>query len=124
MTTATGTWKSPMLVQLIPELDRIEPRTRVAVTGLHQSKFHELPPDGGWSVAQVFEHLCRSNLCYLDGPLTAAVAKSVDRGPSEREWRPSLIGGWLAQSLVEGTKPLPTPKLFRVESESRALTGS
>ena len=77
MTTATGTWKSPMLVQLVTELDRVEPRTRVAVTGLHEAKFRELPPDGGWSVAQVFEHLCRSNLCYLDGPLTSAVATDV-----------------------------------------------
>jgi hypothetical protein len=120
VTTATGTWKSPLLGKLAPELDRIEPRTRVAVTGLHEAKFRELPPDGGWSVAQVFEHLCRSNLGYLDGPLTEAVTKTVARGPSDREWRPSLIGGWLAQSLVEGTKPLPSPKLFRVESESRA----
>jgi len=108
-----------MLAQLVTELDRIEPRTRVAVTGLHEAKFREVPPDGGWSVAQVFEHLCRANLCYLDGPLSEAVAKSAARGESSREWRPSLIGGWLTQSLVEGAKPLPSPRLFRVGPEVR-----
>ena len=120
MTTAAGPWKSLMLGQLVTELDRLEPRTRVAVTGLHEAKFREVPPDGGWSVAQVFEHLCRSNLCYLDGPLTAAVAKSVARGTSARDWKPSLIGGWLTQSLLEGTKALPTPRSFRVGTETRA----
>ena len=120
MTTATGSWKSPMFGQLATELDRVEPRTRVAVTGLHEAKFRELPPDGGWSVAQVFEHLRRANLCYLDGPLSAAVAKAVSRGPWDREWKPSLIGGWLTQSLVEGTKPLPSPRLFRVSTDPRA----
>lgn len=109
-----------MLGQLVTELDRIEPRTRVAVTGLHEAKFREVPPDGGWSVAQVFEHLCRANLSYLDGPLSGAVARSAARGASNREWKPSLIGGWLTQSLVEGGKPLPSPRLFRVGPEVRA----
>ena len=117
---ATPPWKSPMLGQLVSELDRIEPRTRVAVTGLPEAKFREVPPDGGWSVAQVFEHLCRANLCYLEGPLPAAVAKAVARGATEREWKPSFVGGWLTQSLVEGTKALPAPRLFRVGPEVRA----
>ena len=120
MTTAAQPWKTPMLGQLVSELDRIEPRTRVAVTGLHEAKFREVPPDGGWSVAQVFEHLCRSNHSYLDGPLATAVEKSVERGPANREWKPSLIGGWLTQSLVEGTKPMPSPRLFRVGTDLRA----
>ena len=119
MTTAAQPWKTPMLGQLVSELDRIEPRTRVAVTGLHEAKFREAPPDGGWSVAQVFEHLCLANRSYLDGPLPAAVARSIARGRSDREWKPSWLGGWLAQSLMEGTKPVPTPRLYRVTGELR-----
>jgi hypothetical protein len=103
-----------MLAQLQVELDRIEPRTRVAVTGLPESKFHEAPPDGGWSVAQVFEHLCVANRSYLDGPLPRAVEKAVEQGPSTRPWRPSWMGGWLTRSLVEGAKPMGTPRLYRV----------
>ncbi len=108
-----------MLAQLVTELDRIEPRTRVAVTGLHEAKFREMPPDGGWSVSQVFEHLCLANRSYLDGPLPTVVARIVSRGKSDREWKPSLVGGWLTQSLMEGTAPLPSPKLFRVGAEVR-----
>ena len=111
--------RSPLLVQLMSELDRIEPRTRVAVSGLPESKFRELPPEGSWSIAQVFEHLCKANLAYLDGPLPGAIEKARARGGSEKAWRPSLAGGWLAGALVEGTKPLPTVKPWRVSGEPR-----
>src|SRR5689334_18123179 len=114
MTTAAPGLRSPMLAQLLGELDRIEPRTRVAVTGLPESKFREVPPDGGWSVAQVFEHLCIANGEYLDGPLPRAVAKALEQGPSTREWKPTLLGGWLTGMLVEGTKPTTTPRVLRV----------
>jgi len=108
-----------MLAQLLPELDRLEPRTRVAVAGLPEAEFHEPRPDGGWSVAQVFEHLCRTNLAYLDGPLPAAIERARERGPSDRPWRPSFVGGWLAGALVEGARPVPSPRLFRVDAPVR-----
>jgi hypothetical protein len=108
-----------MLAQLLGELDRIEPRTRVAVTGLPESRFREVPPDGGWSVAQVFEHLCVCDRIYLDGPMPEAVAKALERGPSTREWRPSFLGGWLTRLLVEGAKPMPAPRVLRVGPEAR-----
>jgi hypothetical protein len=114
MTTAAPGLRSPMLAQLLVELDRIEPRTRVAVTGLPESKFREAPPDGGWSVAQVFEHLCLANRSYLDGPLPRAVERAVAQGPSHRAWKPSWMGGWLTRSLVEGAKPTRAPRLYRV----------
>ncbi len=119
MSTAASGLRSPMLAQLIGELDRIEPRTRVAVTGLPESKFNEVPPDGGWSVAQVFEHLCIANRSYLDGPLPTAVAKARERGPSQRAWRPSFMGGWLTRMLIEGAKAVPTPRLYRVSHPVR-----
>jgi hypothetical protein len=109
-----------LLAQLMTELDRIEPRTRVAVTGLPESKFRELPPEGGWSIAQVFEHLCLANLSYLDGPLPLAIDKTRARGLSAKAWRPSLAGGWLARALTEGGKPVHTPKPWRAAGEPRA----
>jgi len=111
--------RSPMLAQLLPELDRLEPRARVAVAGLPEERFHEPRPDGGWSVAQVFEHLCRTNHAYLDGPLPDAIERARARGPVDRPWRPSLVGGWLAAALVEGGRPLPSPRLFRVDAPVR-----
>ena len=59
--------RSPMLAQLMPELDRIEPRTRVAVSGLPESGFLEQPPEGGWSIAQVFEHFITDDLVEFPG---------------------------------------------------------
>ena len=114
MNTAPSPLRSPMLAQLLGELDRIEPRTRAAVAGLPEAKYREVPPDGGWSVAQVFEHLCLANGSYLDGPLPVAIAKAKARGLSDRPWRPSFVGGWLTRSLVEGAKGMPAPRLYRV----------
>jgi len=118
--TRSAPMRSPMLAQLVPELDRIEPRTRVAVAGLPESKFFELPPDGGWSIAQTFEHLCRSNLSYLDGPLPAAIEKARARGASDKAWRPSLAGRLLANANAEGGKAIPTVKSWAVAGEPRA----
>lgn len=101
--------RDPMLAALLNELDRIEPRTRVAVTGLPESKFREVPPDGGWSIAQVFEHLCVVNAAYLDGPLSAALAQARQRGPASKPWKASFVGGWLTRSLAEGSKAMPAP---------------
>lgn len=120
MAPAASPMRTPMLAQLAGELDRIEPRTRVAVTGLPEGKFREVPPDGGWSVAQVFEHLCLANDSYLDGPLIPAIARAKARGPSSRAWRPSLVGGWLTGMLIEGAKPMPAPRPYRVGPAPRA----
>jgi len=120
MTTLSQGMRHPMLAQLATELERIEPRTRVAVTGLPESRFHEVPPDGGWSVALVFEHLCICNESYLNGPLPPAVAAAERRGPWSGEWRPSLVGGWLTRMLMEGARPAPTPRPYRVGPRARA----
>ena len=106
--------RDPMLAALWNELDRIEPRTRVAVTGLPEPKFREVPPDGGWSIAQVFEHLCVVNASYLDGPLPVALADARQRGPANRPWKASFMGSWLTRSLAEGAKSMPAPATWRV----------
>jgi len=120
MPAAAPELRSPMLSQLIHELDRVEPRARAAVAGLPESKFREVPPDGGWSVAQVFEHLCRANLSYLDGPLPGAIARAKASGRSEKPWKPSFAGGWLTKMLIEGAKPVTAPRLYRVGPVARA----
>ena len=111
--------RSPLLAQLMSELDRIEPRARAAVAGLTESKFHERPPDGGWSIAQTFEHLCLSNLSYLEGPIPGALEKARARAASARPWRPSFAGRWLANAMLEGGKPVPTVKSWGVSGEPR-----
>lgn len=111
--------RDPMLAALLTELDRIEPRTRAAVAGLPESKFREVPSDGGWSIAQVFEHLCVANAAYLDGALPVALAKARERGPAHKPWKASFVGGWLTRSVAEGANAMPAPAPWRVGPSAR-----
>jgi hypothetical protein len=113
MSTDLAPLRTPLLAELDAELVRLEARTRVAVTGLPDSRFRENPSDGGWSIAQVFEHLCRANLAYLDGPLATARDRARARGPVDRAWRPSWLGGLFVKRITEGTPPMSAPRAFR-----------
>jgi hypothetical protein len=62
------------------------------------------PPDGGWGVAQVLEHLALSNEQYLK-----EISASLDGRPRRRrsttaEWRPSLAGRLLEHAMVSQRK--------------------
>jgi hypothetical protein len=70
------------------------------------------PPDGGWSIGQVLEHLVVAADSYLtpmrrlitDGPASKGAA-------DDPLWRPSLMGGFLAKSLRSPRK-LPAPRAY------------
>jgi hypothetical protein len=76
------------------------------------AKLHEHPEPKGWSVAQVAEHLCVSH------EKTAAAAASVSRtarpdaGAPAREWKPTLLGNMIANSL-QNPRKLKAPKAFQ-----------
>ncbi len=77
------------------------------------------PPDGGWSIAQVIEHLIITDQSYID-----AIEKLLERRPErawQEEWRPSLIGGFLTRSQMPNSKQkLTTPARWRPGPEPRA----
>jgi hypothetical protein len=70
------------------------------------------PPNGGWSVGEVLEHLCISSEAY--GPLILDVLRRgrPDAGAPLREWRPTFFGKFLVRSLAAPRK-LPAPKKVR-----------
>lgn len=75
------------------------------------------PPDGGWSIAQVFEHLLMSDRSYL--PEMRRMVESGSKG--DAPWQPTLFGGLLARSLAPGkTRKLPAPRAWRPAPEPRA----
>lgn len=75
------------------------------------------PPDGGWSIAQVFEHLLSSDGSYL--PEMRRMIEAGKRG--DTPWKPSFFGGWLARSLApSATRKLPTARRWRPGPEARA----
>jgi hypothetical protein len=76
------------------------------------------PPDGGWSIAQVLEHLIVTDESYLQ-VFDRLLATKPDR-PSSEEWRPSLIGGFLTRSQLPGARKMKTPAQWRPAPEARA----
>jgi hypothetical protein len=89
-------------------------RERIAdlVRPLDQAKIHEHPEPKGWSVGQVLEHLCLSDEAY-EAPFAALMRGArQDAAAAAREWKPSFIGGFIANSLMK-PRPLPAPKIFR-----------
>ena|SRR5688572_25455375 len=67
------------------------------------------PPDGGWSVGHVLEHLCVTSELY-EPPLRALLRHArPDAAAPLREWKPTLLGGFMVRTFEKPTK-LPTPK--------------
>jgi len=105
MTTAT--FRDPLLASLAPRLAAIEPRTRAVVLGLDSARLGMRPPGGGWSVAEVFEHLVRGNQAYL--PSMEKVLAEARRRGARRTYRQSLVGGLLLRAIAEDNRArLPT----------------
>jgi hypothetical protein len=67
------------------------------------------PPDGGWAVGHVLEHLCVTAELY-EPPIRALLRDArPDAAAPRREWKPTLIGGFSTRMFERPTK-LPTPK--------------
>jgi hypothetical protein len=99
--------------QLIAEwragLERIAASVSELAGGLSEQQLLWTPPEGGWSVAQVLEHLAITNEQYLSAIREALTAASP---PAGRVWRPSLAGRMLAHSL-QSTLKVPAPRAFK-----------
>jgi hypothetical protein len=79
------------------------------VRPLDPEQLNRRPPDGGWSVGQVLEHLCRSAEIY-EAPLQAMLrAARVDAAAALRDWTPTTFGRLLVGSLAAPRK-LPASK--------------
>jgi len=111
--------------ELRRELSESRERIGRLVRPLDSAQLNEHPEPNGWSVGQVLEHLLRADEKY-DAPFAELLRKSPrDAGAASREWRPSLIGGLIANSLIN-PKPIkrgprkfapgPTPRNGAVEA--------
>jgi hypothetical protein len=95
-------------------------RERIAaiVGPLDPERLVRRPPDGGWSVGEVLEHLCVSDEVY-EGSLAAVLRTSrPDAAAPLREHRPTWFGKLFAGALARPRKlrtpakmkPGPTPR--------------
>lgn len=104
-----------MLADIRARLEAIPTRTRAALVNLPAQQFHARPPEGGWSIAQVFEHLCVTNAAYLDRTIPEGIERAKRSRHGARAWRPSLIGGLLIGSMRESSsRRLPAPGSLQV----------
>lgn len=111
-------------------------RIRNSVMDVPAHALTRRPPDGGWSIAEVLEHLIVSADSYLTRmrPLIHASGTTVDPNAM---WKPSLMGGLLTASLRSPRKmaaprkykpgPAPRPRVLeeflkRQEDVGRLVT--
>jgi hypothetical protein len=88
--------------------DALDARLARAVDDATGARFTTLRADGGWSVAQVLEHLCRANEAYLRTMRPLVTTAASARVTGDTPWRPTFLGKQLARSL-ERTMRLPAP---------------
>lgn len=119
---ATVTREQDMIGQLLDEVENIRARARRLTAPLTPTQLAWLPPNGGWSVGQVLEHLLISDQSYLV-PMRALIerARAGASSQSPAAWRPTLAGRFLIRSLgPRGTRKLPAPKIYRPGPVARA----
>jgi hypothetical protein len=75
------------------------------------------PPDGGWSIAQVFEHLIISDASYLE-----RMRAMVDHGKrGDTPWKPTFGGGLLIKTVSPANRrKTSAPRIYRPPAEPRA----
>lgn len=83
-----------------------------AHTALDDRQLNWAPAEGGWSIAQVFEHLCIVNDGYLARMEPLVTRPDAPRAGSGEGWRPTLMGRLLARAF-RNPRPLRAPRRFR-----------
>ena len=97
----TAVTLAPTAHALRPALATIEWRTRELCGGLSDAQLHWRPPDGGWSVGQVLEHLVLIHEPYVSR-IRATLEKGHERARARgaRPWKPTGLGGFITRSQL------------------------
>ena len=105
--------------RLFIELDCVTLDAKKVAGDLTPAQLSWQPPGGGWSVAQVLEHLVIAHESYLNvmRPLIyERSAAHADGGTAA--WEPSLMG-WMLVAALRSSRKLPAPTLFKVTTAPR-----
>jgi uncharacterized damage-inducible protein DinB len=120
--TSTAVRQQELLTQCAADVERVDAEARRLTAGLSEAQLQWNPPDGGWSVAQVFAHLVKANASYFDR-MRAAIAAGPRRETDDASWRPTVFGGLLYRSLEPSNRRgAPSPKMWRPASHPPADT--
>ena len=100
------------LHEYVSRAEALEPRALAVVRDLTPAQLTTRPPQGGWSIAEVFEHLCAVAEAY-DPVIARALEQSRARSGGPRPFRPTLLGNLLRKALLESNRhPMPAPKAW------------
>ena len=111
-----------LLETVVSEAEKTSEDAKRLVANLNEVQLNWKPAPDSWSIAQCLDHLAASS-----GGFNSFFPEAIERG--RRKWptwtaveyKPSLIGGWLARQLLpETTRKLKAPKIFR-PGESLAI---
>jgi len=94
-------------------------RIRDAVSGVAPDALTRRPADGGWSIAEVLEHLIVAADSYLTPMRRLIEERGSAAAPANAMWKPTLMGGLLASSL-QGPRKLRAPRSYKPGPSPRA----
>ena len=105
---------SDLLETIQREAETVNQDARQLTADLSESQLNWKPAPDKWSIAECLDHLtlsCAGFRTYL----TDAIARGRAKWPvnSPPQYRPTWMGGWLARQLIEPSRKLPAPKIFR-----------
>lgn len=92
------------------------------VDGLTAEQLEWTPPDRGWSIGQVLEHLVVAGQLYVDRMSDAIEgAKGGSTRNANPVWKPSFVGKYLIRALGADrrAKRLPAPRVFKPGPSAR-----
>jgi hypothetical protein len=107
-----ASFRDPHLAALGHRIEAVRATTLRLVSWVSAEELARRPANGGWSAAEVFEHLCVANVSY-DLPVERAIELSRARPGTPRPYRSTLGGSFLIRSLRPGTRNVPTLKPYR-----------
>jgi hypothetical protein len=91
----------------------VDARARQLMAGIGDGQLIWRPPDGGWGIDQVLEHIAVTNEQFL-GKIRACLSnpRTPTRKTGDAEWRPTLAGKFLAY-VMRNPRKAPAPSLYR-----------
>jgi hypothetical protein len=98
--------------QLRTEALSLHQRVATLARALDPEQLVRRPTPPGWSVGEVLEHLCVSDEWYAKPVATLIHRAHRDAGAPLREWKPTLLGKFVASSL-ENPKKMKSPRKMR-----------
>lgn len=116
MTSITQGQQAAALISATRALDA---RTLRIEQTLDSAALSWRPPNGGWSIGTVFEHLCVANDSYLE--VLRRLVANAPRGTGSHEalpWKRSFAGRLLVHSFKSSRK-MSAPKIYRPSPEPR-----